>query len=398
MSSTKVLQVCGLLLCCACGHSVTAKSTDAGRIADAGPAGRGGGPATKAAASAPAQNVSRFPGSGSGSAGAALSGGRVCDSLLSTRVQRLVTPETKCMKAVGSDHLAATIERVLECVDDKDTVHLRLTLDPGFVDNTYGSGSIGWPHKRGHTMVKDLTKSDHAEITVTSSTGAPSLRFKLDYISELASAPSGFGSLGVRGGDGGMLLGSADYIVQWNTSLSRNLNERGYKTYTVDSPATDSKYTTNPAAPEWDFRVVYEAWIDLAAFGGAEFGDADISFVHASPSKGADDTLHVEPGDCPPPFCQPDDPKCAGTGGVGGSSSDCGPDDPECTGTGGVGGSSSDCGPDDPECTGTGGVGGATSDCAPDDPECFKTGGVAGAPEEPPPPSCPPDQPGCSPA
>jgi hypothetical protein len=317
--------------------------------------------------------------------------------VVKTRHQHLVTPATKCMKAKGSDYLAATLEQVLECVDGTDTIHLRLTFDPGFVDNTFGAGSIGWPRKRGHTFVKDLTKSDHAEITVRSSSGAPALQFKLDYVSELASAPSGFGSLGVKGGDGAMLVGNADWIVQWNTSISRNLNERGYGKYTVDSPATDSDYTPNPQTPDWDYRVVYEAWIDVAAFGGAAFGGADISFVHASPAKAENDTLEVEPGDCPPPFCQPDDPKCAGTGGVGGSSSDCGPDDPECVGTGGVGGSSSDCGPDDPECTGQGGMGGRSSDCAPDEPECFKTGGVAGAPEKPPVPTCPPDQPGCSP-
>lgn len=378
MRAWKTLRYGGLLLwCCACGKDASGPvALDAGAAASAA---QDASADARAGAAAHA-NSSRFPGSGTGNAGAALSGGNVCDAVVKTRSQHLVTPETKCMKAVGKDYLAATLEQVLECVDGTDTVHLRLTFDPGFVDNTYGAGSIGWPRKRGHTLVKDLTKSDHAEITVTSSTGATSLRFKLDYISELASAPSGFGSLGVRGGDGAMLVGNADWVVQWNTSLSRNLNERGYGGYTVDSPVTDSRYTPNPQAPQWDYRVVYEAWIDVAAFGGASFGDASITFVHASPAKSEQDTLDVEPGDCPPPFCQPDDPKCAGSGGVGGSSSDCGPDDPECTGQGGIGGQ-----------------GGAPGDCGPDDPECFKTGGVAGAPEKPPAPTCPADQAGCSP-
>lgn len=382
MRSRKALKFSSLLLlCCACGKPSAKEKVPEAGTEPAPQVAKSGGAAGMHMGSPANNHVSRFPGSGTGNAGAALSGGKVCDAVVTTRNQHLVTPETKCMKAVASDHLAATLEQVLECVDGKDTIHLRLTFDPGFVDNTYGTGSIGWPRKRGHTMVKDLTKSDHAEITVRSSAGATSLRFKLDYISELASAPSGFGSLGVDGGDGAMLVGDAEWIVQWNTSLSRNLNERGYSAYTVDSPATDSRYTPNPKAPEWDYRVVYEAWIDVAAFGGAQFGDASISFVHASPAKSQDDTLQVEPGDCPPPFCQPDDPKCAGSGGFGGSPSDCGPDDPQCTGQGGIGG-----------------TGGAASDCAPDDPECFKTGGVAGAPEEPPVPTCPPDQPSCSPA
>ena len=400
MCSRKTLQFCGLMLwLAACGtdNNRPASTRDAGAPTASSKTTAKGGSQAKPAATPASANASQFPGSGTGNAGAALSG-NVCDAVVKTHNQHVVTPATKCMKAKGEDRLAATLEQVLECVDGQDTVHLRLTFDPSFVDNTYGKGSIGWPHKRGHTFVKDLTKSDHAELTVTSSTGATSLRFKLDYISELASAPSGYGSLGARGGDGRMIVGNADWIVQWNTSLSRNLNERGYGMYTVDSPLTDAKYTPNPSAPEWDYRVVYEAWIDVAAFGGAGFGDASISFVHASPAKGGTDTLEVEPGDCP--GCQPDDPKCAGTAGAGGSSSQCQPDDPECVGTagfGGMGGAPGDCSPDDPQCTGQGGIGGTSADCAPDDEKCWKTGGVAGAPEEPPAPTCPPDQPGCSP-
>jgi hypothetical protein len=45
---------------------------------------------------------------------------------------------------------AATIEQVLECVDDMTVLHLRLIFDPAFNDNTYGSGSIGWSPVRGH--------------------------------------------------------------------------------------------------------------------------------------------------------------------------------------------------------------------------------------------------------
>lgn len=80
-----------------------------------------------------------------------------------------------------------------------------------------------------------------------------------------------------------------------------NRLKRGYSSYTVDSPATDEHYTPNPDAPEWDYRVVYEVSIDAVALGGAEFGGANIEFVHASPSKREDDTIVVEPRDCPPP-------------------------------------------------------------------------------------------------
>jgi hypothetical protein len=119
----------------------------------------------------------------------------------------------------------------------------------------------------------------------------------------------------------------------------------------VDSPATDANYTPNPQAPAWDFRVVYEAWIDVAAFGAAGFGGATIEYVHASPAKGGEDTLHVKPGDCP---CPPDDPKCTPPTMLDGGTS-CPPDDPKCTGYGGAPGTppSSFCAahPSDPTCS-----------------------------------------------
>lgn len=40
--------------------------------------------------------------------------------------------------------LAASIEQVVEVVGTKEWVHLRLTLSPNFVDNTYGQNAIGW--------------------------------------------------------------------------------------------------------------------------------------------------------------------------------------------------------------------------------------------------------------
>jgi len=381
--SQKATLIVSSLWCCAAACSDSSGSDDAAsraRSADGSPGDSGA-----------TGNASLFPGSGSGNAGLALPAAEVCDLVVKTRNMHLVTPETTCFSAQSGDYLAATVEQVLECVEGTDSVHVRLTFDPGFVDNTYGAGSIGWGRKP-HTMEKDLTHSDHAEISATNRAGDTVVRFKLDYISRDPSTVSGWGSLGVRGGDGKMLLGDPDWIVAWNTSLSSNFNERGYAQFDVDSPATDEDYTPNPEAPEWDFRVVYEAWIDAAAFGESGFGDASIAVVHASPAKAKEHTLHVEPGDCP---CQPDDPECVGTGGTGGSEPGCLPDDLKCVGSGGMGGSSSDCPPDDPMCTAQGGIGGDEAPCPPDDPECFREGTVAGGPAMP--PHCPPDQPECSP-
>ena len=293
-----------------------------------------------------------FPGAGTSPVAQPLPNGKICDS---------VALEGPVPEQVGQcffddqQQVAATLEQVLECAEEDmtNTVHLRLTFQPWFVDNTYGANAIGWSREEraaaaaaaaaaagamdpapmdmpapmgkmakggmpkmgkgpnGHSF-KDLLGSDHAELIITDRNGKLVMQFKLDYISEDASRPSGYGSLGVLGGDGGMITGDPDDIVQWMTSLDRNFNERGYSSYTTDSPATDADYTPNADTPEWDYRVVYEAWIDLDAFGSVGFEGAKIEYVHASPSKVASNTIEVTPGDCPPCGENPDD-DCDGT-------------------------------------------------------------------------------------
>jgi hypothetical protein len=295
-----------------------------------------------------------FPGAGTSNAGDPLPNGLLCDAVagaetpIPERVERCFFDKNDPTTGV-----AATLEQVLECVEESDTVHLRLTFHPWFVDNTYGVNAIGWrpvveaapmipmdgmimpmdgmmakmpkAPKGGHTF-KDLVGSDHAEIILEDANGAIVMRFKLDYLSIDANSPSGYGALGVLGGEGKVLIGNPAHVVRWSTSEDRNLNERGYASYIVDSPATDADYTPNSDTPEWDYRVVYEAWIDLEAFGAAGFGDATIEYVHASPAKSSSNTIEVEPGKCPP--CQDpdgchDDPPPPPPGKV------CGADDPD---------------------------------------------------------------------
>jgi hypothetical protein len=102
-----------------------------------------------------------------------------------------------------------------------------------------------------------------------------------------------------------MLVGDSKYILGSTSSLDRNLNGCGYcksaacgGDCTSLSPATDAKWTPNSGAPNWDYRVVYEVWVDAAAFGTAGFGGASISFVHASPSKASSNTVIVVPRPC----------------------------------------------------------------------------------------------------
>ena len=203
----------------------------------------------------------------------------------------------------ASSSPAATIEYLHETAGGQEYYRFRITFDPAFVDNTYGTNAIGWTQK-GHTF-KDLVGSDHAELSLFDGGKTLVSMFDIDYITANSAASCKYGALGVSGGEGKMLVGSAAHVLASTTSLDRNLNGCGYCANaacggdcTVNSPATDASYTPNSAAPNWDYRVVYEVWMSAAAFGSTGFGGASISFVHASPSKASSNTVTVIPKTC----------------------------------------------------------------------------------------------------
>jgi hypothetical protein len=136
------------------------------------------------------------------------------------------------------------------------------------------------------------------------------VEFAMDYLHPADTAVSGYATLGVDGGDGAMHAGDRGAVLGVMTSLDRNLNERGYSSYLEHSPATDDSFSPNPAAPEWDFRMVYEAWVSVDAFGAAGFGDAFITHIHASPAKNGRDDVPVTPDPCPPDWGCPDPDGC----------------------------------------------------------------------------------------
>jgi len=198
---------------------------------------------------------------------------------------------------------AATIEYLHEVAAGKDYYRFRITFDPAFVDNTYGVNAIGWVQK-GHTF-KDLVGSDHAELSLFDGASTLVSMFDLDYITANSASACAYGALGVSGGEGKMLVGDSKYVLASSSSEDRNLNGCGYcknaacgGDCTVDSPVTDAKYTPNASAPNWDYRVVYEVWMDAAVFAGKGFGGAAITFVHASPSKASSNTVTVTPKPC----------------------------------------------------------------------------------------------------
>jgi hypothetical protein len=176
-----------------------------------------------------------------------------------------------------------------ETIGGRDTVHIVLIFDEGFVDNSYGANSSDGYRggHNGHTF-RDLVSSDHAEVGFLDAGGTERLRAKFDYISP-APTPTGYDALGATGGDGSMMGGDAGAVVDASSSLAWNFNTLGC-VFTEDSPS--------PAeCPDWENRVIYEMWIDLAAFPGG-FGMPALEYVHASPSR-TTDTIEVYPDECP---------------------------------------------------------------------------------------------------
>ncbi len=213
----------------------------------------------------------------------------------------------------------AVIEYEFVTYENQDAVHIRLIFDPDFADNTYGANAVGWT-SHDHKF-RDLVGSDHAVIVALDKDGNPVFDLAIDYLSEDPEASCGYSSLGPFGGEGKVNVGNPDDILGWTTSISQNLNERGYcEDYLEDSPATDENCTPNGDAPDWDYRVVYEVWLAKSAFDPSGFGSAYMSEVHASPSKYDSNTVEVDPGAC--------DDDCQDPDGCGGG--DCTPGGDEC--------------------------------------------------------------------
>jgi len=194
-------------------------------------------------------------------------------------------------------------------VDSQGNVFVAFVQPLSINDNTYGANSVGWVGKDGkpstHTF-GNLVGSDKAVFNLTNSAGQ-AFTYTLDYISQTSSAPSGYASLGVSGGDGRVSGASASNVLKWGTSLDYNLNKLGFKSFITDSPATTpahnpdgsidySKPYANPAnAPGWVYNIEYEFEISAAAFGPSGFGSVTVPYAHDSPSKFGQNTIIAVP-------------------------------------------------------------------------------------------------------
>jgi len=153
-------------------------------------------------------------------------------------------------------------------------VKFTYTQSKHLIDNTYGVNTS--PLYGKEVKFRERVGSDKAQFSLTNGDGDQVLDFHVDYISEAASYPSGYGTLGVTGGDGSMHTGDPAHILSCNTSLSDNLNQSpAFYGYTVDSPP-------EPNA-SWDYYNSYTVVVSAAAFGPSGFGSVTVNEVHNSP-------------------------------------------------------------------------------------------------------------------
>jgi len=178
-----------------------------------------------------------------------------------------------------------------------DVVDIEVIFNPHFVDNTYGDGSIGWPHRRGHTF-RDLYVSDHVELTVTNGDGDSVFHGRIDLLSATDKVQSGYACLGPFGGEGVIYKGNSSSVVSFGSSLDENINTYGYKLF-ENSPSTDSTFKVNGSFPYWQYYCIYRLTLDRNAFGESGYGQVRMTSVHASPSKDGVETVKVTQKDGP---------------------------------------------------------------------------------------------------
>ena len=124
--------------------------------------------------------------------------------------------------------------RSTEIINAQGDVKVIYLQSRGVVDNTYGTGAVGW--QSGHTF-NNLLGSDKAEFVFYNGTGTKVLDIFMDYVSSASTAmyPSGYGTLGVAGGEGSVAFGSAANVASTMTTITRALNNSPF-IYAVNSP------------------------------------------------------------------------------------------------------------------------------------------------------------------
>jgi len=190
---------------------------------------------------------------------------------------------------------------------DPDYVWLAWVINPGFVDNTYGSGIVGQyrnPRLKpcGHSF-KDLVGSDMQEIRLYDCNHNLVFDAKMDTVERVASSPSGYGTPPWGDGESKIIYGDGSK-VEYTTSTVWNVNHYygmpGGIDPTKDSPPTNDDYEYSPPYDEWEHRIIYELRVDRSIFGGCSINAEDTEFpaMHASPNKIGPHSIPVYPYTC----------------------------------------------------------------------------------------------------
>ncbi|MCW3107978.1 MAG: conserved repeat domain protein [Segetibacter sp.] len=198
-----------------------------------------------------------------------------------------------CFASPESSKAGTVFAKTTVTYNSNNTVTIRTTLAKTFVDNTYGTGVVGWPgnnHKFNHLVTSDMLQLALYDGSMKK------MEFKMDYFSESSAYPSGYGTTGVTSNDGEMMTGNVSDIISVKTSLTENFNTYGYK-LTENSPSTNSSYSPNSSYPNWIYDVWYEVTIKRSAFISGTVKPV-ISGLHASPSKTGKDSEPLVPVPC----------------------------------------------------------------------------------------------------
>ena len=175
--------------------------------------------------------------------------------------------------------------------------------DFGINDNTYGSGSIGWPALQPHKF-NDLVGSDKLEFTFYDRSGYVVMDCIIDTISPAASVtvpgtgqvityPAGYGTMGPFGAEGSIMAGNPNDIVTFSTSISEDLNNPlnvpNRLPLMLNSPTAlvgGNVVVDTIAAPGgWDHINSFTVVVKGSAFGTVGFGSVAIPSQHNSPNK-----------------------------------------------------------------------------------------------------------------
>ena len=177
---------------------------------------------------------------------------------------------------------------------DPNYVWIAWIINPMFVDNTYGNGTVPqYVNKNGHPCghnFGDLKGSDRQEIKLYDTNSNLVFYAKMDLIHSVSSAPSGYGVPPWGDGDSKVYYGDSSK-VEYETSTAFDVNYY-YNTppYNVlqDSPTLgDENYTLYPGYEEWEHRLIYELQVDRSLFGGSTIDVSATEFlnIHASPNR-----------------------------------------------------------------------------------------------------------------